>query len=232
MRSNPILKRGLIVSCQALSHEPLHGGDAMQKMAIATVAAGAIAIRTNGADDIRNIKRAVDVPVIGLIKRDIEGSSVFITPTLDEVKAIIAAGADFVAMDVTDRENRIEEASRLTEYAHEQGVLVMADVSTFEEGVLAEKIGVDLIGTTLSGYTPYSSQQDEPDFELVKRLSQELNTPIIAEGRIWQFSDARKALENGAYAVVVGSAITRPQLIAARFVEEVNKAGIRMSSDG
>jgi N-acylglucosamine-6-phosphate 2-epimerase len=215
---------GLIVSCQALEHEPLHGGDTMAKMARAAVEAGAIGIRTNGAADIAAIKQAVDVPVIGLIKRDIPGSSVFITPTLDEVKAIVAAGADIVALDATDREDRLLTVVPLIEYAHRAGVLVMADISTYGEGVAAEKLGADLIGTTLSGYTPYSPQQEEPDYELIERLSGSVRVPVVAEGRIWTPEGAAKALQAGAAYVVVGSAITRPQLITARYVSAMNKS--------
>lgn len=217
------MKRGLIVSCQALEDEPLHGGDTMAKMATAAVEAGAIAIRTNGVHDIRAIKQTVDVPVIGLIKRDIPGSEVFITPTMDEVEAIIDAGADIVALDVTDREGRLEQVVPLIEYAHSKNVLVMADVSTFAEGVAAAERGVDYVGTTLSGYTPYSPQLEGPDFELIQQLSAALTIPVIAEGRIWSPDEAAKALELGATYVVVGSAITRPQLIAARYAKAVNR---------
>ncbi|MDQ6422422.1 putative N-acetylmannosamine-6-phosphate 2-epimerase [Paenibacillus sp. LHD-117] len=220
--SNLFPKRGLIVSCQALEHEPLHGGDAMDKMARAAVEAGAIAIRTNGVEDIKAIKEAVGVPIIGLVKREIPGSDVFITPTLDEVKAIIAAGADVVALDVTDREGRLEMAQPLIDYAHRHGVAVMADVSTYEEGLAAERLGADFVGTTLSGYTPYSKRQEEPDLELVRRLSESLRIPVVAEGRIWTPEQAASAMRAGATCVVVGGAITRPQLIAARYVRALD----------
>lgn len=216
-------KRGLIVSCQALEHEPLHGGDAMAKMAKAAFQSGAIGIRTNGVADIRAIKEAVDLPVIGLIKRDIPGSDVFITPTLDEVVAIIGAGADIVALDVTDREDRLMKAAELIDFAHKAGVAVMADVSTYEEGIAAEKLGADFIGTTLSGYTPYSTQIEGPDLTLVGSLSADVQVPVVAEGRIWNPAEAALALQAGAAYVVVGSAITRPQLITARYVEAVQK---------
>lgn len=219
-----MMERGLIVSCQALEDEPLHGGDTMAKMAKAAVQAGATAIRTNGEHDIRAIKQTVDVPVIGLIKRDIPGSDVFITPTLTEVETIIAAGADIVALDVTDREGRLDQVVPLIEYAHSKGALVMADVSTFAEGVAAAERGADFVGTTLSGYTPYSPRLEGPDFELVEQLSKALDVPVIAEGRIWSPDEAAKALELGATYVVVGSAITRPQLIAARYVDAVKRA--------
>ncbi|MCZ8513251.1 N-acetylmannosamine-6-phosphate 2-epimerase [Paenibacillus filicis] len=217
-KSNRFAEGGLIVSCQALEDEPLHGGDTMAKMAKAAEQSGAIGIRTNGVHDIIAIKQAVRLPVIGLIKRVIPGSDVFITPTLEEVRAIIEAGADVVALDVTDRESRLSEAEALIEYAHQAGVQVIADVSTYEEGLAAERLGADYIGTTLSGYTPYSLQQEGPDLELVRRLSGTAGVPVIAEGRIWTPEDAVRALDAGARNVVVGSAITRPQLIAQRYV--------------
>lgn len=216
-------ERGLIVSCQALEDEPLHGGDTMAKMARAAQQSGAIGIRTNGTQDIRAIKEAVNLPVIGIIKRDIPGSSVFITPTLEEVEAIIDAGADIVALDVTDREDRLEQAESLIHFAHRAGIAVMADISTYEEGIQAERLGADFIGTTLSGYTPYSRQSEEPDFELIRRLSEQVQVPVIGEGRIWTPEQAVQALEAGATYVVVGSAITRPQLITARYVDALKK---------
>lgn len=216
-------ERGLIVSCQALEHEPLHGGDAMAKMAKAAFQSGAIGIRTNGVNDIRAIKEAVDLPVIGLIKRDMPDSDVFITPTLDEVVQIIAAGADIVALDVTDREDRLATAAELIDFAHKAGVAVMADVSTYEEGMAAEKLGADFIGTTLSGYTPYSTQAEGPDLALVSSLAADVQVPVVAEGRIWSPEEAALALQAGATYVVVGSAITRPQLITARYVKAVRQ---------
>lgn len=189
--------KGLIVSCQALEHEPLHGGDTMAKMARAAVQSGAIGIRTNGVPDIVAIKKEVNVPVIGLIKRDIPGSAIFITPTLDEVKAIVSAKAEIIALDVTNREERLESVKPLIEYAHLRGVLVMADISTFEEGLAAEKLGVDFIGTTLSGYTPYSTQQEGPDLVLIQELSKLVNIPVVAEGRIWTPEDAAKLRMRG-----------------------------------
>lgn len=219
-----IQPKGLIVSCQALEHEPLHGGDTMAKMAVAAKSVGAVAIRTNGVEDIRRIREAVDLPIIGLIKRDMPGSAVFITPTVDEVTAIVEAGAGIVAMDVTDREGRLDTVRELIDCAHRLGAAVMADVSTFEEGVAAEKLGADYVGTTLSGYTPYSPQLEEPDFELVRKLKATLQVPVVAEGRIWTPQQAAEALEAGADVVVVGSAITRPQLIAERFAKAVAAA--------
>lgn len=223
-RLSPVFpNQGLIVSAQALEDEPLHGGDTMAKMAIAARSAGAIGIRTNGVHDIRAIKAAVELPVIGLIKRTIPGSDVFITPTAEEVAAIADAGAEIVAMDATDREGRLEKAAELFALAHRRGMAVMADVSTYEEGVAAARLGADFVGTTLSGYTPYSARQEGPDLELIRRLSADLDVPLVAEGRIWTPEEAVAALDAGADYVVVGSAITRPQLIAARYVAAIRR---------
>lgn len=196
-RSAVFPRRGLIVSAQALEDEPLHGGDTMAKMAVAARMAGAIGIRANGAADIRAIKQAVDLPVIGLIKRTREGSDIFITPTLAEIQSVLEAGADIVAMDATNREGRMEQAKMLFEYVHGCGARVMADVSTYEEGIAAASLGADLVGTTLSGYTPYSPKQTGPDISLVRRLAAALNVPVVAEGRIWTPEEATAALSAG-----------------------------------
>jgi len=214
-------RRGLIVSAQALEDEPLHGGDTMAKMAVAARMAGAIGIRANGVSDIRAIKQAVDLPVIGLFKKMREGSDIFITPTLAEVTAVLDAEADIVAMDITNREDRLQQAKELLEYAHGRGAQVMADVSTYEEGIAAAAMGADFIGTTMSGYTPYSPKIEGPDLELIRRLAAKISVPLIAEGRIWSPEKAVAALAAGADYVVVGSAITRPQLIAARYTDAI-----------
>ncbi|MBD2860467.1 N-acetylmannosamine-6-phosphate 2-epimerase [Paenibacillus oceani] len=216
-------KKGLIVSCQALPGEPLYRQGTMALMALAAEQGGAIGIRANGPDDIRDIKAAVKLPVIGLLKRDIPGSDIYITPELVDVQAIIEAGAEVVAMDMTNREDRAERVVELIRYCHEAGVGVMADISTVEEGVLAESLGADLISTTMSGYTPYSPKQDGPDLELVRQLALRLKKPVVAEGRIWSPEEAEQALEAGAEYVVVGGAITRPQFITQKYAERLGQ---------
>jgi putative N-acetylmannosamine-6-phosphate epimerase len=215
------LKRGLIVSCQALPHEPLHGQAIMARMARAAHEGGAVGIRANGPDDVRAIREAVSLPLIGLFKDGSEG--VYITPTLAHARVIAEAGADIIALDATPRPRpngeRLEE---MVEAIHALGKLVMADISTFDEGRAAEAAGVDLLSTTLSGYTPYSPQQPGPDLELVRRLAGAAHVPVIAEGRISTPDELMAALEAGAYAVVVGGAITRPQSITRRFVDAIS----------
>ncbi|MGM0805721.1 MAG: N-acetylmannosamine-6-phosphate 2-epimerase [Bacillota bacterium] len=217
------IRGNIIVSCQALQNEPLHGSETMAKMAIAAEQGGAKAIRANSKEDIVAIKLVTKLPVIGIVKRDYPDSDVFITPTLKEVQELLDAKTDVVTIDATSRKRpgnlTLEE---IVNYIRSQSsAYIMADVSTFEEGVMAIELGVDFISTTLSGYTPYSPQIQEPDFQLIDRLSKLGKIPVIAEGRISTPSQAKKALECGAFSVVVGSAITRPQLITKRFVEEV-----------
>ena len=218
-----LCNKGIIVSCQALPGEPLYGMNAMVGMAKAALEGGAVGIRTNGIDDIRAIKREVPIPVIGLIKRVIRGSDIYITPTKREVSSIIEAGADIVALDATDREDRMVRFGVLVEEIHRAGKLAMADVSTLQEGIMAERLGADLISTTLSGYTPYSRKLKGPDLQLVAELRAQVKKPVVAEGRIWSPEEAIAAFAAGAEWVVIGSAITRPQLITARYADRARE---------
>lgn len=220
------IQGGLIVSCQALPGEPLYVEDksVMYLMARAARQAGAKAIRTSSVRDVVAIKAETGLPVIGLIKISYEGYDAYITPTMQEVDELVAAQADVIALDATDR--RRGDGKTVSEFIREikrryPDAFLMADISTAEEGIAAENSGADLIGTTLSGYTPYSLQGEEPDYELVKTLAATLDIPVIAEGRIHTPHQARKMLELGAHAVVVGGAITRPLEIAGRFVKEL-----------
>lgn len=222
MTIQPLTTEGLIVSCQAAPEDPLFGPDIMVRMALAAKQGGAIGIRCNGRDDIKTIKQAVNLPVIGLIKREIAGSDIYITPELEDVKAILEAGADIVALDLTNREDRYTKGKALIDYIHKAGSRVMADISTAEEAIRAEQLGADYVSTTLSGYTPYSPQLDGPDLELIVKLRGKLNVPLIAEGRIWSTDEAVSALAHGAKYVVVGSAITRPQVVTKRFVNRIS----------
>lgn len=220
------LKNGLIVSCQALEGEPLHSPVIMAKMAKAAEIGGAVAIRANGYEDILAIKREVKLPVIGLIKKKYDGYIPYITPTMNEVDKIVEAGADIIAIDATKslKPGNITTEQFLKEIKKRyKNILIMADISTYEEGLEASRMGFDIISTTLSGYTEYSPDLDEPDFALIENLSKSIDKPLIAEGRIWTPEQALEALEKGAYAVVVGTAITRPQIITKRFVDYINK---------
>ncbi|HYT26672.1 MAG TPA: N-acetylmannosamine-6-phosphate 2-epimerase [Actinomycetota bacterium] len=211
------LHGGLVVSCQAPPGDPLHGPTFMAAMARAAVLGGAVGIRANGLSDIEAVRRAVDVPVIGLWKDGTQ--EVYITPTVRHAHAVVEAGAQIVAIDATTRPR--PDGSTVPEVIEElrgTNCLVMADVSTLAEGVLAARSGADLVATTLSGYTPYSPQRSTPDLELVTALAARVDVPVVAEGRIGTPRQAGDALDAGAWAVVVGGAITRPQHIAERFV--------------
>jgi N-acylglucosamine-6-phosphate 2-epimerase len=216
----------LIVSCQALAHEPLHGAEIMARMALAAVQGGAAGIRANSPEDIAAIRKAVTLPIIGLYKEDIPGYPVYITPTLRHALEVAEAGADVIAIDATARPR--PEPGTLADFIgriHMQtGLPVLADIATLAEGVAAVEAGADLVSTTMSGYTEDSPAQRDPDLELVANLSRAINVPLLAEGRYRTPQQASDALAVGALAVVVGGAITRPQEITKYFVEELHHA--------
>ncbi|MBQ8698189.1 MAG: N-acetylmannosamine-6-phosphate 2-epimerase [Schwartzia sp.] len=216
------VKGRLIVSCQALSDEPLHSPFIMGRMALAAKMGGASAIRAQSSVDIREIQKVTGLPVIGLVKQNYEDSPVYITPTMAEVEDLLATGCEMIALDMTDRPRPAgEKTERLIARIHEAGRLVLADISTYEEGVAAAKLDADAVSTTLSGYTPYSPQLSGPDVDLVEKLSRALSVPVFAEGRINVPEDIDRVMKAGAFAPIVGSAITRPQIITARFAERL-----------
>lgn len=213
----------LIVSCQALPHEPLYGSAIMARMAVAAAQGGAAAIRANTPQDIAAIRAAVDLPIIGLFKVIVEGYDVYITPRLADARAVAEAGASVIAIDATQRPR--PEYRALADYIAAihaaTGLPVMADISTFDEGVAAEAAGSAIISTTMSGYTPYSPAQPGPDLDLVRRLAAVLTIPLVAEGRYHAPDQVVQAFVAGADSVVVGGAITRPQEITQRFVKAI-----------
>lgn len=222
------IKGQLIVSCQALPSEPLYVEEKsiMYLMARAAKQAGSPCIRTSSIRDVLAIKEETDLPVIGIVKIVYDGYDSYITPTMKEVDELYAADADIIALDCTMRKRgdgtTINEFIAQIKEKYPDAVL-MADISTYEEGVNAWKCGVDFVGTTLSGYTDYSPKVDGPDVQLVKKLSETIDVPVIAEGKVHYPNEAVQMLEAGAYAVVVGGAITRPLEIATRFVNRVKE---------
>ncbi len=213
------LKGGLIVSCQAAPGSPLRNSAMMVAMAQAARLGGAAGLRANGPEDIGAISAAVDLPLIGLYKQDLPGFDVRITPTLAAAADIVAAGASILAVDATDRPRPegLSAAAFIRACKARFPVPLMADVSTLAEGLAAAAAGADIVATTLSGYTPYSPQIATPDFALIAALVGRVNVPVISEGRIATPEDACRALDCGAWAVVVGAAITRPEWITQRF---------------
>ncbi len=209
------MEKGLIVSCQALENEPLHSSFIMGKMALASYEGGAVGIRANSIEDIKEIKKNVNLPIIGIIKKDYENIIPYITPTMKEVEQLIEEGVDIIAVDATmnQDENFLKEI--IEKYKNQK---FMADISTYEEGIRADKLGFDYVGTTLIGYTEQSKGIEK--FEVLEKLIKDCkNAKVIAEGNFNTPEQARKAIDMGAYAVVVGSAITRPQLITKTFSE-------------
>ncbi len=212
----------LIVSCQALADEPLHGSFLMSRMALAASLGGAAGIRANSVEDIQAIRETVDLPIIGLIKRVYpDAPQVYITPTLAEVDALAACGVAVIALDATARPRPGgERLERLFARAREKypDQLFMADCANLAEGMHAASLGFDLIGTTLAGYTEDTRGRALPDFALLEELARACGRPVVAEGGIWTPEQLRRALELGAHTAVVGSAITRPLEITRRFV--------------
>lgn len=212
----------IIVSCQAGPDEPLHGAVYMAAMARAAKVGGAAGIRTNGADDVAAICAEVPLPVIGINKHSYPDSEVYITPTFEDARLVVEAGAKMVALDATPRSRPGGiTLARLVEQIHEQlNVPVMGDLSCIEDAHMAEAAGIDFLGTTLSGYTTHGRPAiPGPDLEFITLLAQFSRKPVIAEGRFSDPTQVAEAFARGAFAVVVGGAITRPQDITRRFVE-------------
>lgn len=218
------LKGKLIVSCQALPHEPLHSSFIMGRMALAAKEGGAAGIRANTKEDIREIQTQVDLPIIGIVKRDYEGSDIYITPTMKEIQELMEVKPDIIAMDATASlrpgDKTLDDFFKEVKERYPDQ-LWMADCSTVEEALRADEIGFDFIGTTLVGYTKQSNglRIEENDFEILRKIVANAKHKVIAEGNINTPAKAKRVIELGAYSVVVGSIITRPQLITRSFAE-------------
>ncbi|STO32086.1 Putative N-acetylmannosamine-6-phosphate 2-epimerase [Fusobacterium necrogenes] len=218
------IKGKLIVSCQALPEEPLHSSFIMGRMAYAAYIGGASGIRANTIADIQEIKKNVNLPIIGIIKQQYGDNQVYITPTMKEIDALVFEGVDIIAIDGTKRERpdgrKLEDLIKEARLKYPNQIF-MADISCVEEAIMAEKIGFDIVGTTLVGYTEYTKGND-PIVELEKVIKS-VSIPVIGEGNLDTPTKAKKALDLGAFAVVVGGAITRPQQITKKFVIEMEK---------
>lgn len=223
------LKNKVVVSVQAMPSEPLYLEKCMAAMMKSVVKGGAGGLRVAGVRDVRNAKILFDVPVIGITKPDVIPANykeiVYITPTLDDVISLVDAGADIIAFDGTQRPRPNKAVlGDMIKYIHINKRIAMADISTYEEGIEAAKLGADILSTTLAGYTLESKDSPQgPDFPLLEKLAKDVDIPVVLEGRIWEPEDVDKAFELGAHCVVIGSAITRPQLITKRFVQRGNK---------
>jgi len=219
------IKGGLIVSCQAEADEPLGKPGILAAMARSAVQGGAVAIRACYPENIQAIQTAITVPVIAIYKKNYPHSDVYITPTRKEATALLQTSADIIALDATQRQRPHNEklTDLLAVLRKNSSCLLMADIATLEDGLQAAELGFDLLSTTLAGYTQVTQSRCipyQPDFDLLASLLRDLDQrlPVVAEGRFWEPADARRALDLGAHAIVVGSAITRPQLITRRFV--------------
>lgn len=208
------IRGGLIVSCQPVVGGPMDRPDIVAAFCLAALDGGASALRIEGSDNISHVRPMTKAPIIGLIKRDLSGSAVRITPLLTDIENLVEAGADIIAFDATDRP-RPHTTESLLKAVHAANAIAMADCSTFDEGAHALQLGADLIGTTLSGYTE-DREPVGPDLELVSALVA-LSPRIIAEGRYRTTEQAADAMRRGAFAVVVGSAITRTEHVTNWF---------------
>lgn len=221
------LQGGLIVSCHADEFEDEPQFSAFKYFVRSAIAGGAVGLRIEGPDRIRSIRSLTNLPIVGFVHGTYENGSPLITPALDDISALVEAGADIVAVDSTKRKRPGDTDGFLFfEQARKRcDIPLWADVASFREGVRAAEMGADVIATTLAGYTPSTSTDDfrTPDYQLIRELASSLTHPVIAEGRVWSPADAVRCLSLGAHAVVVGSAITRPRIITQMFVSEIRQ---------
>jgi len=212
------LRGQLVVSCQPVQGGPLDRPEIAAGMAEAAVHGGAKAVRLEGVGSVAAAAARLDVPIIGIVKRDLADYPVRITPIEADVERLAAAGAAIIAVDATDRERPVP-VSTLVHAIHEGGCLAMADCATFDEGVAAAEMGFEIVGSTLSGYTG-GPVPEAPDLDLVERLADQ-GIRVMAEGRIKSPAQVAAALDRGAWAVTVGSAITRVEHVTGWFVEAI-----------
>jgi len=222
------IRNKIIISCQASFGEPIYEENCLQSIIKSVINGEASGLRLAGVKDIEETRKFSDIPIIGITKPDPLPANwkevVYITPTFEDAKKISDAGADIIAIDGTSRKRPKENLAELIEKIHKElKKPVMVDCATLEEGLMCKLFGADIISTTLSGYTQDTLEKNnkEPDFDLLENLVKAIDCPVILEGRIWTVEHAKKAFELGAYSVIIGSAVTRPQLITKRFVDSV-----------
>jgi len=219
------LKNKLIVSCQAWPGTPFYGDPRLiRAMAESALMGGAGGIRANGPDDIREIKKTVPLPLIGIYKLPDKRGVRVITPDFESASVLADAGADMVAIDATfaAREDEQELSQLIGAIREKLGVPVMADISTADEAIRAVKCGADIVATTMAGYTPYTEKTEGPDLDLISQLVNKVDVPVIGEGRFSTPEHVHEAIRvRGAHSVVVGTAITAPWEVAARFVRAI-----------
>lgn len=216
-----VLRGGLIVSCQATEGDPLDDLDTLTRIATSVLRGGAVGLRAEGIARIAAFRSITELPLIGIVKTYDAKGDVYITPDFQSAKAISDAGADIIALDCTARRLTAAEPwpASIERIHAELRKPVLADIASVEDGVAAEQAGADAVATTLYGYTAETAGVRAPSWELVERLLRQVKVPVVVEGHIASPTEVRKAFELGAWAVVVGSAITRPETITSRFVE-------------
>lgn len=212
------IQHGLIASCQPVDDGPMDKPEIVAAMAMAAVAGGAVGLRIEGIENLKAVRKVVNVPIIGIVKRDLSDSPIRITPFLQDIDDLYHAGADIIAFDGTNR-LRPTTIEACVQRIHALGAMSMADCSNFAEGMYCQQLGVDLIGSTMSGYTGGETPK-EPDLQLVRDLVTN-GCRVMAEGRYNTPELAAIAIKNGAYAVTVGSALTRLEHIVGWFVEAI-----------
>lgn len=220
---------GIIISCQAVHEDPTYGTPFMVAFALAAKRGGAVGIRCNAPDDVAAIKKATELPIIGIWKRPCsDGLGHIITPTLEDARAVKEAGADIIAMDVTDRPRPggVGAVTLIQRIHSELGTLVMADCYDLAQAVRAEAAGADIVATTLA--FPPGLGTYEPNLPLMRQMCRTVHVPVIAEGQYWDTEDVRRAFAAGVWSVVIGSAVTRPWLITQRFVEASPRGATQM----
>ncbi len=215
------IRGGLIVSCQPVINGPMDRCDIVAAFGLAALAGGAVALRIEGVENVKSVRMVTDAPIIGIVKRDLKDSAVRITPFIQDVEDLVAAGANIIAFDATDRVRPVPVSDLVTS-VHDAGALAMADCADFDDGVCASKLGADLLGTTLSGYLG-DVEPEKPNLDLVASLSANFRY-VIAEGCYRTPEQTALAVARGAYAVVVGSAITRTEHVTGWFADAMSCA--------